>query len=345
LLEKGWYSRLMFPSVSIIIVNYNGKPFLKECLESIGNSEAGEEEVIIVDNASADGSVAYIRDRFPSVKIMELEKNYGFAEANNRGAKCAKGEFLVFLNNDTVVTPGWLKALLKVISSDHSIGAVGSKLLMYQVPHRVNSAGANIVFNGRGYDIGFMDSDAEKYNVSGPRGAVCAASMMVRKTEFLSLGGFDSMYFMYFEDVDLCWRYWLSGFKVMYVADSVVYHHFGGAAGNTRHTPIRVFYGARNSNYNIIKNFAFPYVFMPLIFNLFYYSGNFFLFLFTFKLKSALLIPKAYGSLFNNFPRLLKKRNHIQRSRKINDRYFTENYLIVSISEVIKEIFRLMKIK
>jgi GT2 family glycosyltransferase len=81
----------------------------------------------------------------------------------------------------------------------------------------VNSAGANIVFNGGGYDIGFMDTNSDKYNAPGPRGAVCAASMMVRREEFLSLGGFDPLYFMYFEDVDLCWRYWLAGYRVLYV--------------------------------------------------------------------------------------------------------------------------------
>ena len=330
-------------TISIIIINYNGKRFLKDCLESIQASEASGAEVIIVDNASTDGSGEYLRGEFPSVKVMELDRNYGFAEANNRGAEAASGTFLLFLNNDTVVTRGWLLALIEAMSSEPEVGAAGSKLLLYNQPGKVNSAGANIVFNGGGYDIGFMDEDSQKYNVRGPRGAVCAASMMVRKIEFLSLGGFDPLYFMYFEDVDLCWRYWLSGYKVLYIPQSVVYHRFGGTTGNSRYVPLRVFYGTRNALFNILKNYELRSVILPLIFSFLYHGVKFLGFIVTLRFKSALALLRGYGSLVRHLPEVLKKRGEVQVGRKVRDRFMTENGFIISPAAAMKEFFRLRR--
>jgi GT2 family glycosyltransferase len=330
-------------TVSVIIVNYNGKHFLKDCLESIQLSEASDAEVIIVDNASSDGSGEYLRREFPSVKVMELDRNYGFAEANNRGAEAASGKFLVFLNNDTVVTRGWLMALLEAMSTEPVVGAAGSKLLLYHLPGKVNSAGANIVFNGGGYDIGFTDDDSPKYNVPGLRGAVCAASMMVRRSEFLSLGGFDPLYFMYFEDVDLCWRYWLWGYKVMFTPQSVVYHRFGGTTGSDRHTPLRVFYGTRNALFNILKNYELRSVIPPLIFSFLYHGVKFLGLVVTLRFKSALALLRAYGSLVRHLPEVLRKREEVQAGRKVSDRFLTENGLIISLAAAVKEWLRLKR--
>ncbi len=328
---------------SIIIVNYNGKHFLKDCLESIKASEASNEEIIIVDNASTDGSRDFLRREFPSVKLVELDRNYGFAEANNRGANAASGRLLVFLNNDTVVTSGWFKSLVETLSSDPATGAVGSKLLLYDQRGKVNSAGASIVFTGGGYDVGFMDIDSGKYNIPGPRGAVCAASMMVRKDEFLALGGFDPLYFMYFEDIDLCWRYWLFGYKVMYEPNSVVYHKFGGTSGKSRHTPLRVFYGTRNSIFNILKNDELHNVCAPFFFNVLHHTGKFAFFMATLRLKSALAIVRAYASLARHLPQVLRKRKDIQEKRKVADRYLFKNSLIVSFTSAVREFVRLKK--
>lgn len=329
---------------SIIIVNYNGKLFLKECIDAIKCTEASDAELIVVDNASIDGSCNYIREKFPYVRLIALEKNFGFAEANNIGAKYAVGDYLIFLNNDTVVTNGWFNALSKSLLYDPKIGVVGSKVLLYNVPGKINSAGADITFNGGGYDVGFMDNDGKKYSKSCMKGAVCAASMMVRKKEFLYLGGFDPLYFMYFEDVDLCWQYWLSGFKVVYVPDSIVYHRFGGTAGSDRNNPRRVFWGTRNSIFNVLKNYEWRNVFFPLLFNLFFHFGKFILFLFTFKIDVALSILKAYGSCLKNLTKIFKHRKTIQQRRKMPDKYLLDNSVIVTSSKVIKEFFRLKKL-
>lgn len=329
--------------VSIIIVNYNGKAFIKDCIESIMAAERFKVEILVVDNASTDGSCDFIKNEYPFVNLIELDKNYGFAEANNKGAEVANSEYLIFLNNDTVVTRGWIRAMIDVMSTDPTIGVAGSKLLLYTMPERINSAGANIVFNGGGYDIGFMDRDSEMYKVFGIRGAVCAASMMVRRKEFLNLGGFDTLYFMYFEDVDLCWRYWISKFKVVYVPNSIVYHRFGGTTGSDMHTPLRVFCGTRNSLFNIVKNYELHNIPVPIFFNFFYHFGKLLLFLFTLRVGPALAILKAYGSFFKNILRIIEKRRKVQRKRKIKDNYMFKNSLIINFSETKKEFFRLRK--
>lgn len=330
------------PAVSIIILNYNGKHFLKECLDSISATEASRQEVIVVDNASSDGSPEYIKKEFPLVRLLELDGNYGYAKANNIAAEAAGGEYLVFLNNDTVVTPGWLDALLDVIVSDTAVAAAGSKLLLYHMPERLNSAGANIVFNGGGFDIGFMDTDSDRYNIPGPKGAVCGASMMVGKEEFLSLGGFDTMYFMAFEDLDLCWRFWLSGKKVVYVPGSVVYHRFSATVGIDRHSVFKVFYGTRNSMFNIFKNFEPGNLLKGLCFNLVFHTARFFQFIFQ-RPQNSWALLRAYGSFLRHIPEVLTKRKAVQSKRKIPDKYLFENSLVVPFSVARREHQRLKR--
>lgn len=333
----------MYHNVSIIIVNYNGKSLLKDCIESIYSTEAVEAELIVVDNASMDDSCDLLKKRFPDVRLIELDRNHGFAGANNIGVDNARGEYIVFLNNDTIVSKGWLQALFDVMSDSPSIGVAGSKLLFYDFPEKINSAGANIVFNGGGYDIGFMEEDRGQYDMTAERGAVCAASMMVRKDEFLYLGGFDPIYFMYFEDVDLCWRYWLSGYRVVYVPESIVYHRFGGTSGMDRHTPLRVFYGTRNSLFNILKNYELKHIPLPFLFNIVFHFLKFSYFVVSFRGSSAVEVPRAYYFFLKNIKEIIKKRGSIKKMRKVEDRYLFKKSLIVGLTTVAKEFFRLLE--
>lgn len=329
---------------SIVVVNYNGKSFLKNCIDSLTASEASQEEIIIVDNASIDESCAYIRKEFPHVKLLALDKNYGFAEANNRGVQSASGEYVIFLNNDTAVTPGWLTGLVNVMEADREIGVAGSKILLMHEPGKINSAGGAITFSGGGYDIGFMDNDSERYNIPGVRGCVCGAAMMVRRDEFLDFGGFDGNYFMYFEDVDLCWRYWLFGKKVVYVPASVVYHKFGGTSGKIRHAPLRVFYGTRNALLNIIKNYEARSIPFPLFFSFLHHLLKTLYFLLRLEGNLSMLMIKAYISFFRLIPEANTRRKEIQRRRKVSDEYLFDNSLIVSFAVVFKEFRRLFRI-
>ncbi|GMT48510.1 MAG: glycosyl hydrolase [bacterium] len=331
------------PKISILVLNYNGRKHLKECFESLLLSEARDHEILFLDNHSRDNSCEYMKDEFPEIRIVSLDRNYGFAKGNNLGAEKALGEYLVFLNNDTRVEKGWLKALYDVISGGPSIGVVGSKLLFYDDPGKVNSAGGNIVFNGQGYDIGFLSNDIEEYNVQEEKGTVCAASMMVKKQTFIDLGGFDPCYFLYFEDIDLCWRYWLTGYRVIYVPQSVVYHKFGGTSGGNKDNPFRLFYGTRNSVLNVLKNYQLVHVPVPILFNLVYHSLQIVALAFRLKYRSIWSIIKAYGSVIYLLPTIARNRRFIQGKRKVSDKKLFDQKVIVTLREAAGEWIRLYK--
>ncbi|MEW6667850.1 MAG: glycosyltransferase family 2 protein [Thermodesulfobacteriota bacterium] len=329
--------------VSVIIVNLNGRGHLPECLESLMATEAGKQEIVLVDNGSLDDSCSYVTDTYPHVKLISLSRNHGFAEANNIGASAAAGAYLVFLNNDTAVTPGWLDPLLSVLVLHPRIGVAGSKLLFYGMRERVNSAGADLMFSGGGYDVGFMDFDSTRYNSPALKGAVCGAAMMVRKAEFLSLGGFDPRYFMYFEDVDLCWRYWLKGYLVAYLPSSVVYHKFGGSAGSTRDSPLRVFYGTRNSLLNVLKNRETRHLPVSLLFNFAHHALKCLGFVVSGRLGLAAGMVRAYRAWLRLVPEALRKRKAIQGARVVSDRFLMESGLMVSLSGALREYLRLQR--
>ena len=138
------------PFISIIVVNYNGKHFLGECFASLENLEYPKDkfEVILVDNASTDGSVQYVRENFSRVNILQLDKNYGFCKPNNDGVKLANGEYVVFLNNDTVVTKEWLFELVKGALSEEQLASCASKMLYYDRRNAINTAGGKLTIIG-----------------------------------------------------------------------------------------------------------------------------------------------------------------------------------------------------
>ena len=333
------------PSISIVIINYNGLVFLSECIRSLTSIgyPPDEMEIIVVDNASTDGSTGCLEREFPRVTVLARDRNYGFARASNIGARHARGEYLVFLNNDTVVMSGWLEELVRVMEADRDVGIAGSKLLLMDSPGKINSAGGIITFTGGGYDFGFMDDDGEGYNVSGSRGYICAASMIVRREEFLTFGGFDVDYFMYFEDVDLCWRYWLCGKDVAYVPASVVYHKFGGTANSSRHSSLRVFYGTRNSLLNMTKNYGARTLLFAFPLTLLYHLLKTLYFVASLRGGAALAMIKAHSSFVRLLPGALDKRRAIQKLRRIGDRVLFDRCLIDPLSSTLREFLRLLR--
>jgi len=233
------------PKVSVIIVNYNGKILLEKCLESLLKVNYDNFEIILVDNNSTDGSIEYVIKNFPSVIVIKLDSNQGFAKPNNMGAKIAKGEYLLFLNNDTVVTSDFISELVKVIETDKKIAICQSLLL--KPDGSIDSSGDFID------TIGIVYNSKEPIDrireISSARGA----SMITRKKLFMELGGFDEMFFVSFEDVDLGWRTWIKGYKVVINPKSIVYHH-----GGKTHISIKneiAFHGFKNQLSMKITNF------------------------------------------------------------------------------------------
>lgn len=210
--------------VSIIVVNYNGLKYCDDCFRSIRELSYPNYEVIMVDNSSTDGSVDYVRNNFPAVKIIALDDNLGFAIANNIGANNAKGEYLFLLNQDTVLEEKSLSELVERMHSDPNIGICGCKMLYWNDKNVINSTGlmANkicFVWDRGSFELdqGQYDDDKEVISVSG-------GAMLIRKNLFTDLGGFDTGYFMYYEDLDIGMRTWLSGYRVVYVPNAKIYH-------------------------------------------------------------------------------------------------------------------------
>ena len=207
------------PKVSIIIVNYNGKELLQKCLDSLLKVNYNNFEIILVDNNSTDGSIEFITKNYPSLIIIKLDSNKGFAEPNNVAAKISKGKYLLFLNNDTVVTPNFISEMVKVMETDKKIAICQSLLL--KPDGSVDSSGDFIDHLGVVYNS--KTEIDEIREVSSARGA----SMLVRSDIFEKLDGFDQKFFVTFEDVDLCWRSWILGYRVLIIPTSIVYHEGG----------------------------------------------------------------------------------------------------------------------
>jgi len=246
-----------FPNVSIIIVNCNGKDYLKDCLNSINLLDYPKEKVetIVIDNGSTDDSVEFIKGNYSKVKIIENDRNIGFAPAINQGAKAAKGKYVAILNNDTRVDPQWLIELIKPIYKYNQVVCTGSKVLSWD-GKKIDFVGSMVNFEGKGFQIDYgFPIEKDKYNEDKYYLFVNGSSMLVDKEIFLEVGGFDEDYFAYYEDVDFGWRLWILGYKVIFAPKSIVYHHHHGTSyryGHDRHRYLM----ERNSLYTIYKNYS-----------------------------------------------------------------------------------------
>lgn len=243
------------PLVSVVVVNYNGKVFLKKCLSSLSSQSYPDIEIIFVDNGSSDGSTEYVKKEFPSVKILELTKNLGFAKGNNTGIKEARGELIATLNNDTEVTQRWLEELVGAMKTDPDIGMCASKMLFMEKPDMIQSTGLSISRSGVCWDRGIYETDNGQYESAEEIFGPCAGAALYRKKMLDDIGLFDEDFHAYLEDIDLAFRGRLSGWKCVYVPKAVVYHYHGGTAGfETDHT---IYYANRNILWNTIKNFPY----------------------------------------------------------------------------------------
>lgn len=234
----------MLPRVAVIIVTHQGRQFLPDCLSSLKlvDYPAQRWSVVVVDNASSDGSAEYVRPTLPSARVILLEQNSGFAAANNIGLRdvMARGcDYAFLLNQDTVVTPGFLREAVAVAETDPQVGAVQSKLLLH--PHTfgatgftkgqgvhgttlVNSWGNEIHFLGFGFAGGHRQPDRELpvRAIAYPSGA----AVLLRCQTLRQVGWLDETLFMYHEDLELGWRLWLAGFRCVLAPQSVVYHKY-----------------------------------------------------------------------------------------------------------------------
>ena len=236
---------MQLPRVSIIIVNYNGKHHLESCLESLLKINYNNTEIIVVDNNSIDDSVSFISTNFPDLILIKLNENKGFAEPNNIASKMATGDLLLFLNNDTIVTPSFVSELVKSIQQNSNVGICQSLLL--KPDESIDSSGDFIDNLGVVYNSKTQISKIRE--ISSARGA----SMMIKKKIFDQLEGFDEKFYFSFEDVDLSWRCWIAGYKVLVIPKSIVYHLGGQTYQKVKSN--MAFHGFKNQLSMKITNF------------------------------------------------------------------------------------------
>lgn len=338
----------ILPFASIIVVNYNGKQFLEECFGSLGNLDYPRDrfEVILVDNASTDDSVEYTKCNFPWIRILQLDKNYGFCKPNNDGVKIARGEYVVLLNNDTVVKREWLSELVKGAMREEQIVSCASKMLYYDRREVVNTAGGKITIIGGGFYRGYGDSDGAKYSEFEYTGFGCGAGVLVRKDFFEHIGGFDEDYFAACEEHDLGWKSWLYGYKVLYVPTAVMYHKESGTFGSkSSYHPTKVYFITRNRLYNLTKNLEGENVvkglFISAVFDLYraikYVSGG--------NFSSIWALATGYLDYIRNIRRTLRKRNSVQKERKLSDRELYKLGVIATLRESMAEERRLNSVR
>jgi GT2 family glycosyltransferase len=333
------------PTVSVIVLNYNGKKYLDNCFSSLDRMSYPKSrlEVILVDNASSDGSVAYVSQKYPWVNVLSLNKNYGFTGGNNAGVNMSKGEYVVFLNNDVMVDDNWLSELTKIVLENPDT-ILTSKSLFIDKPKIIDHVGSKATIIGRSFCINFgrKDDNLEK----GPKFVVqpYGASMLVKKDIFEKIGKFDEDYVTSLEDTDFGLRAWLLGYEIMYVPSSVFYHVGGGTGGwGNRISEIMVFHVTKNSYLNILKNYDFKHTVQGVIISLLY---NILIILQSVKdRRKSGIIPvfQAHIWVIKNLRSIVKKRLEIEKKRKKPYRILFNSCFFASFPEMIEEYFHIQE--
>jgi GT2 family glycosyltransferase len=302
--------------VSVIVPNWNGKGLLKGCLGSIENQTYKEHETIVADDGSTDGSADYVQREFPYVRLVQLHRNQGFAAATNAGIRIARGEFLAFLNNDAEAHPKWLAEMVHAIRSDATIGFVGPKILDGREPTKIAAAGGRFSRNGSATDFGRGELDSKAFDRSRPVLWVTGAACMFRRQVFDVVGLLDESFGSMSEDVDICLRAQLKGFRGLYVPFAIVYH----AVSTTweKDARRRLYLSSRNENYVITKDLPRRVLAecLPWI-----VAHQAFMALRSVLVRDIWSYLRGKLAFFMNFSRVWKARQEIQAGRTVPDAY------------------------
>lgn len=235
--------------LNIIILNWNGKKDTIECLNSIAKIDYPDYQVIVVDNGSTDGSPTVIKGMFPAITVLENKENLGFAGGNNVGIRFALNQgadYILLLNNDTIVEPDFLNTLIRVAETDERIGILGPKIYFFSDPSRFWHIGGKIDWRlGRASYRGYGQIDYGQLDMIEDVDYVTGCALLVKKDVFETVGLLDEQYFLYYEEIDFCIRAKKVGFRVVYVPEAKIWHKaFASSGGET--APIYVYYTTRN---------------------------------------------------------------------------------------------------
>ncbi len=239
------------PLVSVIIPNWNGAQHLPTCLDSLRRQTYPNLEVILVDNASIDRSVALVRQDYPEVVLVQLNKNLGLTGGINRGIEIAQGEIIAPLNNDTEASPDWGEALVSALLGYPDAGIAASKMLLFDQRDTLHSAGDGYGVDGIPINRGVWQKDEGQFDNDEYIWGGCGGAVAYRRAMLDDIGVLDEDLFMYCEDVDINWRAQLAGYKCVFAPQAVIYHHLSATGGGE----IASFYTGRNTLWVLAKDY------------------------------------------------------------------------------------------
>ena len=270
--------------VSVVVPNYNGIAFVERCFKAL-IKDAPKAELLLVDNGSTDGSRELTARRFPQVRIIALKENYGFCRAANEGMKAASSPYVILLNNDTEVLPGFTKALVSALQLEPRAFSAGAKMIQLHHPEKIDDAGNFYCALGWAFARG-KDKSVEYYEEPDEIFAACGGAVIYRKAVLERIGYLDESHFAYLEDIDLGWRAKTAGWKNIYAPEAKVLHVGSGTSGS-RYNEFKVSLSSRNSIYLAYKNMPALQLFINLPFLL---AG--------FGIKYLFFVKKGFGKTY-----------------------------------------------
>jgi GT2 family glycosyltransferase len=306
------------PRVTVVIPNWNGERFLEICLGSLRTQTFRDFETVLVDNGSSDGSVAFVEENFPEVRVVRLPENLGFSAAVNAGIKASKADLVALLNNDTEVDPGWLEALVRAADDHPEAGFFASKLVDFNDRRLLDGAGDAVRRSGLPYRLGHGEIDRGQFEREAFVFSACAAAALYRREMLNDIGLFDEDFFSNCEDWDVGFRAQLAGYRCVYVPGSVVYH-VGSASTGGQKSALNTRLGAQNGINVLVKNLPATLIGKTLPFII---AGQ------ISRLTVTALSPGLLRAYLSGLvgagrllPTMLKKRREIQKRRKVSDDY------------------------
>lgn len=322
-------------NIAVVILNWNGAQLFDEFLPSvIENTKTPHTEIIVADNNSTDNSLEVLKSNFPTVKIIKLKMNYGFAEGYNQALKQIEARYFVLLNSDVKVTKNWLEPCISMLETESNLAAVQPKILSYKNPHEFEYAGAAGGFIDkygypfcRGRILNRVETDSEQYNQSSEIFWATGACMFIKSDLFKQAGGFDADFWAHMEEIDLCWRLKNQGYAVKYQPQSTVYHLGGGTLSYG--SPAKIYLNFRNNLFMLFKNLPESKFKRILLSRMILDGVAAVKFILGFDFKEFAAVFKAHISFYKSLSTLRKKRNILLKSVTNNSVFGIYNHSIM----------------
>ncbi|MCG6190408.1 glycosyltransferase family 2 protein [Maribellus maritimus] len=311
--------------VAIVILNWNGATLFEKFLPSvIKNSTDENVKLYVADNCSTDNSIELLKTKFPSVKIIQLIENYGFARGYNLALQQIKADVFILLNSDVEVTPNWISKCIELFEKNPKIAAIQPKILSFEKPHLFEYAGAGGGFIDkygypfcRGRILNQMEADLGQYDRATPIFWASGACMFMKAEAFEKAGGLDADFWAHMEEIDLCWRLKNLGYEVWYQPESVVFHLGGGTLSYG--SPKKIYLNFRNNLWMMFKNLP-KYKFKRIFLSRMVLDGIAAIkFIAGFNFREFWAVFKAHVAFYKELPKLIKKRKMVQLQMIVKD--------------------------